>query len=95
MRARQFMKLTEQEVGTQTVLDDLPLFEMANLRERQTGIPGTIYISTRQGRHGPHVNYLLPAPVTVCPASRSASAMRQRSKRTRSRNPLRISSRRW
>jgi hypothetical protein len=29
----------------------LPLFEMANLEPHQTGIEGTIYISTKQGSH--------------------------------------------
>ncbi len=38
------------------------LFEMANLRERQTGIPGTIYISTRQASHGPRVKYFEDRP---------------------------------
>lgn len=33
------------------------VFEMANLRERHTGLPGIMYVSTRQGRHGPRVKY--------------------------------------
>jgi hypothetical protein len=36
---------------------NLSLFEMANLESHQTGIEGTIYISTRQGSHAPHVKY--------------------------------------
>ena len=33
--------------------------EMANLTEVQTGISGTIFISTAMGAHGPRVNYFL------------------------------------
>ena len=35
------------------------VFEMANLTEAQTGIAGVVYISTREGGHGPRVKYLL------------------------------------
>jgi hypothetical protein len=41
-------------------VDDL--FEMANLRQKQTGIPGTIYISTQQASHGPRVKYYVDRP---------------------------------
>ena len=43
-------------------VDDLPLFEMANLEPHQTGIEGTIYISTRQGSHAPRVKYYAGRP---------------------------------
>jgi len=33
--------------------------EMANLTTAQTGIPGTIFISTAMGAHGPRVKYFL------------------------------------
>jgi hypothetical protein len=36
---------------------DEDLADMANLTEDDTGIPGTIFISTRMGRHGPRVKY--------------------------------------
>jgi hypothetical protein len=45
-----------------TPVDDLPLFEMANLEPHQTGIEGTIYISTRQGSHAPRVKYYAGRP---------------------------------
>jgi hypothetical protein len=32
--------------------------EMANLTTAQTGVPGTIFISTAMGAHGPGVKYL-------------------------------------
>src|ERR1700730_6875699 len=33
--------------------------EMANLTTAQTGVPGTIFISTAMGGHGPRVKFLL------------------------------------
>jgi len=33
--------------------------EMANLTSAQTGVPGTIFISTAMGSHGPQVKYFL------------------------------------
>jgi hypothetical protein len=38
-------------------VDDLPLFKMANPEPHQTGIEGTIYISTKQGSHAPRIKY--------------------------------------
>jgi hypothetical protein len=35
--------------------------EMANLTTAQTGVPGTIFISTAMGGHGPRVKYFLQA----------------------------------
>ncbi len=43
------------EVEAEELLDD-PV-EMTNLRERHTGVPGVIYISTRQGQHGPRIKW--------------------------------------
>jgi hypothetical protein len=49
------------DVPADTVLaDELridSLIEMANLTEAQTGVPGTIFISTAMGAHGPRVKY--------------------------------------
>ena len=33
--------------------------EMANLTSAQTGVPGTIFISTAMGAHGPRIKYFL------------------------------------
>jgi hypothetical protein len=33
--------------------------EMANLTTAQTGVPGTTFISTAMGGHGPRVKYFL------------------------------------
>jgi hypothetical protein len=49
--------------------------EMANLTTAQTGIPGTVFISTAMGGHGPRVKYFLQPgrsqpsfSVTICDA---------------------------
>src|ERR1700719_2692178 len=38
-------------------LADDGVVEMANLTTAQTGVPGTIFISTAMGGHGPRVKY--------------------------------------
>jgi hypothetical protein len=35
------------------------VIEMANLTTAQTGVPGTIFISTAMGAHGPRVKYFV------------------------------------
>ena len=40
-------------------LADEDVAEMANLTTAQTGVPGTIFISTAMGRYGPRVKYFL------------------------------------
>ncbi len=46
----------DEEIGA---LDDEDIFEMANLGEDRTGVPGVIMISTVMGSHGPRVKYFL------------------------------------
>jgi hypothetical protein len=46
----------DEEIGA---LDDEDIFDMANLVESQTGVPGTITITTVMGQHGPRVKYFL------------------------------------
>ena len=48
--------------------DVIELIEMANLSTAQTGMPGTIYISTAQGNHGPRVTWYpdRPGPNAPC-----------------------------
>lgn len=46
----------DEEIGA---LGDEDVFDMANLVEVQTGIPGIVTITTIMGRHGPRVKYLL------------------------------------
>jgi hypothetical protein len=54
--------------GSQQIRADTPLaeelasddvVEMANLTSAQTGVQGTIFISTAMGAHGPRVKYFL------------------------------------
>jgi hypothetical protein len=40
-----------------TTVEDDEVFDMANLSEARTGVPGVIYISTREGKHAPRVKY--------------------------------------
>ena len=40
-------------------LADQDIVEMANLTQGQTGVPGTIFISTAMGQHGPCVKYFV------------------------------------
>jgi hypothetical protein len=66
--------------------------EMANLTSQQTGVPGTIFISTAMGSHGPRVKYFVQPgrtqpsfsvsvadPPAVVANSLSARVLRQRS----------------
>lgn len=51
----------------QSAPDDIALIEMANLPEGDTGIPGWIYLSSRQGRHGPRIKYYKERPARGAP----------------------------
>jgi len=46
----------DEEIG---VLGGEDVFDMANLVESQTGVPGIITITTVMGQHGPRVKYFL------------------------------------
>jgi len=46
----------DEEIGA---LGDEDIFDMANLGEDRTGVPGAIMISTVMGAHGPRVKYYL------------------------------------
>jgi hypothetical protein len=46
----------DEEIG---LLGDEDVFEMANLSEDQTGVPGVVFISTAMGSHGPRVKFFL------------------------------------
>jgi hypothetical protein len=56
------IKESEQVPADTPLADELRediLVEMANLTSAQTGVPGTIFISTAMGGHGPRVKYYL------------------------------------
>jgi hypothetical protein len=68
------------------------VIEMANLTSQQTGVPGTIFISTAMGSHGPRVKYFarpgrtqpsfsvsVANPAAVVANSLPARVLRQRS----------------
>lgn len=42
-----------------TALADDDVVEMTNLQEQDTGIPGTIFVSTAMGSHGPRIKYFI------------------------------------
>lgn len=46
--------------------DDHP-FDMANLRSKDTGVPGTVYVSTREGQHAPRVKWYPGRPAPDAP----------------------------
>lgn len=63
-------KITLGEYLDSTLNSDIELFEMANLPVKYTGMEhGTIYISTKQGNHGPRVKYYRGNPGTNNSAS--------------------------
>jgi len=43
------------------LLDPNLLFEMANFREKKTGFPGVVFVSSKMASHGPRVKYYLRA----------------------------------
>ncbi|MCP5498226.1 MAG: hypothetical protein H7A23_27030 [Leptospiraceae bacterium] len=49
--------LTAKEVQKKLFSEKETYFEMANLPESKTGVKGVIYISTKQGSHGPRIKY--------------------------------------
>src|SRR5207247_10076535 len=58
MTGKETMQLpADNRLAEQLAEDDV--VEMANLTTAQTGVPGTIFISTAMGGHGPRVKYFL------------------------------------
>ena len=47
------------DLPLETELASEDMVEMANLTSAQTGVPGTIFISTAMGAHGPRVKYFV------------------------------------
>lgn len=43
------------------------LFDMVNLPRKDTGVEGTIYISTAQGQHGPRIKWFPQRPSREAP----------------------------
>jgi hypothetical protein len=58
MTGKETMQLpADTRLAEELAQDDV--VEMANLTTAQTGVPGTIFISTAMSGHGPGVKYLL------------------------------------
>jgi hypothetical protein len=58
MTGKQTMQLpADTRLAEELAQEDV--VEMANLTSAQTGVPGTIFISTAMGGHGPRVKYFL------------------------------------
>jgi len=55
MRLDQAQLPLDSSLADELATDEL--VEMANLTTAQTGVPGTIFISTAMGSHGPRVKY--------------------------------------
>jgi hypothetical protein len=53
------VQLPPDETLADELANDDELVEMANLTAAQTGVPGTIFISTAMGSHGPRAKYFV------------------------------------
>ena len=58
MASKDVMQIPADTLLAEELADD-DVVEMANLTSAQTGVPGTIFISTAMGGHGPRVKYFL------------------------------------
>jgi len=58
MTGKETMQLPADTRLVEELAED-DVVEMANLTTAQTGVPGTIFISTAMGGHGPRVKYFL------------------------------------
>src|SRR5690242_15846718 len=58
MTGKEVMQIpADTRLAEELARDDV--VEMANLTSAQTGVPGTIFISTAMGGHGPRVKFFL------------------------------------
>jgi hypothetical protein len=55
---RDILQIPADTLLAEELADD-DVVEMANLTTAQTGVPGTIFISTAMGGHGPRVKYFV------------------------------------
>jgi hypothetical protein len=58
MAGEETMQIPADTRLAEELVDD-DVVEMANLTTAQTGVPGTIFISTAMGGHGPRIKYFL------------------------------------
>ncbi len=53
---------SEEQADLRCVGTDDEMFDMVNLATRRTGVPGTIFISTRRATHGPRIKWFPGRP---------------------------------
>jgi hypothetical protein len=58
MRTDDILQIPADKLLAEELADE-DVVEMANLTTAQTGVPGSILISTAMGGHGPRVKYFL------------------------------------
>ena len=58
MKTTDFLQIPADALLAEELANE-DLVEMANLTTAQTGVPGTIFISTAMGAHGPRVKYFV------------------------------------
>src|SRR5437764_8070110 len=59
MTATGHRTLIPSDISLAHELSSEEIVEMANLTSEQTGVPGTIFVSTAMGSHGPRVKYFV------------------------------------
>ena len=59
MTATDYRTLIPSDISLADELSSEEFVEMANLTSEQTGVPGTIFVSTAMGSHGPRVKYFV------------------------------------
>jgi hypothetical protein len=57
----------EEQAPIGGVVHDEDMFDMVNLSTRRTGLPGTIFISTRRASHGPRIKWYPGKPAWDAP----------------------------
>jgi hypothetical protein len=58
MKTNDFLRIPADPLLAEELASE-DVVEMANLTTAQTGVPGTIFISTAMGGHGPRVKYFV------------------------------------
>jgi hypothetical protein len=71
MKTSDILQITADTLLAEELASD-DVVEIANLTTTETGVPGTIFISTAMAGHGPRVTYFL-RPDDRSPAFRSPS----------------------
>jgi hypothetical protein len=59
--------LAEDQAALAGLATDEDMFDMVNLATRRTGVPGTIFVSTRRASHGPRIKWYPGKPAWDAP----------------------------